>query len=124
MKQKESKYFVDPQNVKGEKKIPERTSKLLICDESHGASNLSMGMAIIPPGSEIPWHEHQEQQEVMMVIQGKGKAIIGDEEEIVTFESTFFVPEGISHRIQNIGDTDLKIVWCYAPPLDTHLKGD
>ena len=83
-----------------------------------------MGMAIVPPGSEIPWHVHEEQQEIMIVIQGKGKAIIGDEEEIVTLESTFFVPEGIKHRIQNIGDVDLKIVWCYSPPLKDHLRGD
>ena len=62
------------------------------------------------------WYSHK--------IQGKGKAIIGDEEEIVTLESTFFVPEGIKHRIQNIGDVDLKIVWCYSPPLKDHLRGD
>jgi len=114
-----SKYF-----VKGKKKIPERTSKLLISDKSHGASNLSMGMAIVPPGSEIPWHEHPGQQEIMIVIQGKGKAIIGDEEEIVTIESTFFVPEGIKHRVQNIGNEELKVVWCYSPPLKEHMRGD
>jgi putative monooxygenase len=121
---KKSKYFVDPMDIEGERKMPERTSKLLISDKSHGASNLSMGMAIIPPGSEIPWHQHPEQQEVMIVIQGEGKAVIGDEEEIVTLESAFFVPEGVRHRVQNIGDVDLRIVWCYAPPLKDHLRGD
>jgi putative monooxygenase len=119
-----SKYFVNPKEIEGKKKIPERTSKLLVSDKSHGASNLSMGMAIVPPGSEIPWHEHPEQQEIMMVIQGKGKAIIGDEEETVELESTFFVPEGVKHRIQSIGEEDLKIVWCYSPPLKAHLRGD
>jgi len=119
-----SKYFVNAKDIEGKKKIPERTSKLLISDKSHGASNLSMGMAIVPPGSEIPWHEHPGQQEIMIVIQGKGKAIIGDEEEIVTIESTFFVPEGIKHRVQNIGNEELKVVWCYSPPLKEHMRGD
>ncbi|MBU7023592.1 MAG: cupin domain-containing protein [Theionarchaea archaeon] len=121
---KESKYFVNAEDISGIKKIPERTSKLLISGKTHGATNLSMGMAIVPSGSEIPWHEHPEQQEVMMVVEGKGRAIIGDEEEVVTPGSTFFVPEGIRHRVQSIGNGDLKIVWCYSPPLKEHLGGD
>jgi putative monooxygenase len=121
---RKSKYFVDAKDMEGKKKIPERTSKLLISDKSHGASNLSMGMAIVPPESRIPWHEHPEQQEIMIVIQGKGVAIIGDEEETVTPEIAFFVPEGVRHMVQNTGEEDLKIVWCYSPPLKDHLRGD
>jgi putative monooxygenase len=121
---KKSKYFVNAKDIEGKKKIPERTSKLLISDKSHGASNLSMGMAIVPPESRIPWHEHPVQQEVMIVVQGKGVAIIGDEEETVTPEIAFFVPEGVRHMVQNTGEEDLKIVWCYSPPLEDHLRGD
>ncbi len=35
-------------------------------------------------------------------------------------ETAFYSPIGKKHRVENIGDEPLRIVWVYCPPLPAH----
>ena len=113
--------FVKAADVTGEFRTPPRTSKLLLAPKFGGVKNVSMGMNITEVGSMIPDHVHDESEEVLFLISGRAKIVIeGEGEWEIGPETAFYSPRGIKHRVENIGDEPLKLVWVYCPPLPTH----
>lgn len=114
-------------DVEGVKKDPPRVSRLLLSGKNVGAKNASMGLNITEVGSMIPDHKHEESEELMYIISGRGRLVIEDGEEVyeVGPDTAIFSPMGKMHRLENIGDTELKLVWVYSPPLPEHrAEGD
>lgn len=113
--------FVIAAEVEGEYRKPPRVSKLLLAPKFGGVENVSMGMNITEVGSMIPDHVHDESEEVLFLISGKAKIVIeGVGEWEIGPETAFYSPRGVKHRVENIGDEPLRIVWVYSPPLPTH----
>ncbi len=110
-------------DVEGEFRIPARVSKLLLAPKFGGVENVSMGMNITEVGSMIPDHVHDTSEEVLFLISGRAKIVIeGVGEWEIGPETAFYSPRGIKHRVENIGDEPLRIVWVYSPPLPAHMK--
>lgn len=115
--------FVIAANVEGDYRIPPRVSKLLLAPKFGGVENVSMGMNITEVGSMIPDHAHDESEEVLFLISGHAKIVIeGVGEWEIGPETAFYSPIGVKHRVENIGDEPLRIVWVYSPPLPAHRK--
>lgn len=117
-----AKLTVKESEIDGTKKTPPRVSKVLICKKTVGATKISMGVNITEVGSKIPFHSHENSEEAMYVISGRGKLIVDGEEYEVTPGTAIFSPVGVKHEIVNIGDEPFKIVWAYSPPLPDHLE--
>jgi mannose-6-phosphate isomerase-like protein (cupin superfamily) len=114
--------FVKASEVEGEFRTPPRVSKLLLAPKFGGVKNVSMGMNITEVGSMIPNHKHDDSEEVLFLISGRAKIVIeGEGEWEIGPETAFYSPLGVTHRVENIGDEPLRIVWVYSPPLATHL---
>lgn len=109
-------------DVAGVKKDPPRVSRLLLSGKNVGAKNASMGLNITEVGSMIPDHKHEESEELMYIISGRARLVIEDGEEVyeVGPDTAIYSPLGKMHRLENIGDTELKLVWVYSPPLPEH----
>jgi mannose-6-phosphate isomerase-like protein (cupin superfamily) len=117
----EKKLYVKAADVEGEYRTPPRVSKLLLAPKYGGVQNLSMGMNITEVGSMIPDHAHEDSEEVLFLISGRAKLVIeGEGEWEIGPETAFYSPIGKKHRLENIGDEPLKLVWVYCPPLPTH----
>jgi putative monooxygenase len=115
--------FIKAADVEGDHRIPPRTSKLLLAPKFGGVKNVSMGMNITEVGSEIPEHAHETSEEVLFLISGRAKLVIeGEGEWEIGPETAFYSPIGVKHRLENIGDEPLKLVWVYCPPLPTHME--
>ena len=115
--------FVKAADVPGEYRIPPRVSKLLLAPKFGGVSNVSMGMNITEVGSMIPDHVHESSEEVLFLISGHAKIVIdGVGEWEIGPETAFYSPIGVKHRVENIGDEPLRIVWVYCPPLPAHCS--
>ncbi len=113
--------FVKAADVEGEFRTPPRVSKLLLAPKFGGVKNLSMGINITEVGSMIPDHVHEESEEVLFLISGKARIVIeGIGSWEIGPETAFYSPLGIKHRVENIGDEPLKLVWVYSPPLPAH----
>lgn len=113
--------FVRAADVKGEFRDPPRTSKLLLAPKFGGVKHVSMGMNITEVGSMIPDHKHEEAEEVMFLVSGRGKLVIeGEGEWEIGPDTAFYSPLGKTHRLENIGDEPLKIIWVYYPALPAH----
>jgi mannose-6-phosphate isomerase-like protein (cupin superfamily) len=87
------------------------------------AKNFSIGNVTLEPGGgQVPWH-NQEQEEVYIVLDGRGEMCLGDERRVVTSGQAVYIPPGVFHQITNLGDTPLRMLYCYGPAGDVaHWK--
>src|SRR3974377_2102585 len=87
------------------------------------AINFSIGNVTLEPrGGQVPWH-NQEQEEVYIVLDGRGEMCLGDERQVVTSGQAIYLPPGVFHQITNLGDTPLRMLYCYGPAGDVaHWK--
>jgi mannose-6-phosphate isomerase-like protein (cupin superfamily) len=108
--------------VEGEVRDPPRISRLLLSGHSVGAKNASMGVNVTAVGSMIPNHKHEDSEELMYIVSGRARLVIEDGQEVyeVGPDTAIYSPIGVTHRLENIGDTELKLVWVYSPPLPKH----
>lgn len=115
--------FVVAADVQGEYRTPPRVSKLLLSPKTVGTRAVSMGLNVTEVGSMIPDHIHEDSEEVMFIISGRAKLVIeGEGEWEIGPETAIYSPLGKKHRLENIGDEPLKLVWVYSPPLAQHCK--
>ncbi len=98
-----------------ELKNPERNAHIWI-DAERGAKHLSGGTTDIPVGSELPYHVHENEEEIMFIYQGKGVALIEGESFHLEPEMMVFVPPGLKHTFRNTGTEMLSFAFFYAPP--------
>jgi mannose-6-phosphate isomerase-like protein (cupin superfamily) len=79
------------------------------------AKYFSIGNVLLDPnGGQVPWH-NQQQEEVYFVLEGTGEICLGDERQVVTSGQAVYIPPGVFHQLTNIGDTPLRMIYCYGP---------
>jgi mannose-6-phosphate isomerase-like protein (cupin superfamily) len=87
------------------------------------ATHFSIGNVVLDPnGGQVPWH-NQTQEEVYFVLEGAGEMCLGEERRVVVAGQAAYIPPGVFHQITNIGDTPLRMLYCYGPAGDVaHWK--
>ena len=70
------------------------------------------------PGSQQPAHVHAAQEQIYVVVRGRGLMHVGDEGTEVSSGTMIVIPPGQPHRIQSIGDEPLTYVSATVPPFD------
>ena len=70
-----------------------------------------------PKGGQVPWH-NQEQEEIYFIIEGTGEMCLGEERQVVTTGQAVYITPGVFHQLTNIGDTSLRMLYCYGPAGD------
>lgn len=82
------------------------------------ASNFCLGFVTLDPrGGQVPWHNH-EQEEVYFVLEGTGEMCQGDERSEIKSGQAVYIPSGVFHQLTNLGETPLKMIYCYGPAGD------
>ena len=81
----------------------------------HGRGRLGMITQDVSPGTSIPVHLHEREDEIIFIQAGTGDATIGDERVRLVPGSALFVPQGTWHGGRNTGAATLKWVAIYAP---------
>lgn len=80
--------------------------------------NFAMGNVVLDPrGGQVPWH-NQDQEEVYFVVEGTGEMCLGDERCTVRAGQMVYIPPGVFHQLTNIGETPLRMIYCYGPAGD------
>ena len=78
----------------------------------------AMGYVTLEPnGGQVPWH-NQEQEEIYCVLEGTGEMCLGEERQTLSGGQTVFIPPGVYHQLTNIGDSPLRMLYCYGPAGD------
>jgi mannose-6-phosphate isomerase-like protein (cupin superfamily) len=82
------------------------------------AKNFAIGNVVLDPnGGQVPWH-NQEQEEVYFVVEGTGEMCLGEERRVLKAGEAAYIPSGVFHQLTNIGDTPLRMIYCYGPAGD------
>lgn len=82
------------------------------------AKGFCMGHVTLDPrGGQVPWH-NQESEEVYFVIEGTGEICLGTERRALCTGQMVYIPPGTFHQLTNVGDTPLRMMYCYAPAGD------
>jgi mannose-6-phosphate isomerase-like protein (cupin superfamily) len=82
------------------------------------ARSFCMGFVVLDAnGGQVPWH-NQDQEEVYFVVEGAGEMCLGGERRTLTSGQAALIPPGVFHQITNVGDTPLRLVYCYGPAGD------
>jgi mannose-6-phosphate isomerase-like protein (cupin superfamily) len=71
-------------------------------------------MSLIP-GEDIGEEVHDVDQ-ILVFVEGEGKAVLNDEESPVFAGHLVFVPAGAKHNFINTGPSAMKLYTVYAPP--------
>ncbi len=75
---------------------------------------MSVGYYRLPAGGIDPQSPHLE-DEVYVVVGGRARVTVGDEERDVRPGDTIFVGAGVPHRFHDIAE-DLELIVVFAPP--------
>lgn len=75
---------------------PNRTVRIIVDEKICEAEKLSAGFTIIDPLSSIPFHSHDNEEEFMYIIKGRGKFITEKEKYEIIDNTIIFVKPGVN----------------------------
>ncbi len=78
-------------------------------------ANVQVVVMNIPPRGESG-EQVLEHDQVFVVVEGEGRAMIAGEETSIGADHLIFVPAKTSHNILNAGKTDMKLYAVCGPP--------
>ena len=78
-------------------------------DELKGKTRLFAKLTL-PPGASIGFHEHGGEEEIFVILQGKGRIQDGAEVAEVGVGDTILTGNGAGHAVESIGDVPLEMV--------------
>ncbi|MCE7081465.1 cupin domain-containing protein [Streptomyces sp. ST2-7A] len=76
--------------------------------------NMSVGLYALNAGEPDPQSPHRE-DEVYVVVSGRGSLTVGEETVQVGRGSVVYVPAGVPHRFHHITE-DLRVLVVFSPP--------
>ncbi len=91
----------------------------LMHPDHHGVRHQSLAEALVAPGAATRLHQHHASEEIYHVTAGHGRMTRGVERFEVAAGDTVLIPPGTPHRIENLGDTPLRIL-CFCSPAYRH----
>jgi len=93
-------------------------SHLLLRAGQFGAENLAITWVEGEPGSMQAVHGHPDNEQIYVIVRGRGVMQVGDEMEEVREGTLVFIPPGSGHAIKNTGSEPLVFVSATSPPFD------
>ena len=80
-----------------------------------GTGRFAMITQDVSPGTSIPVHLHEKEDEIIFIQSGRGDATLGEARVSLEAGSTLFVPQGTWHGGRNTGDETLRWIAFYSP---------
>ena len=110
-------YTVKMENSK-ELGLKGRKVMVFIGSDSVKSDRMTLGMTEVPPNSVMDPHVHEDKEELIFVIEGKGEVVIdGKREELDPYTAAIF-PLGLVHQVFNNNDMPLRFMFVFNPPND------
>jgi mannose-6-phosphate isomerase-like protein (cupin superfamily) len=99
-------------------------SFLMLTKGQFRSQHLTVTWVDCPPGSEQPMHEHASEEQVYVIIRGRGTMRVGEEEREVEAGTLVFVPPRTPHAIRNERDELMVFVSAASPAIDVGALED
>jgi quercetin dioxygenase-like cupin family protein len=82
--------------------------------EQTGRALTALDVAV-PPGEGPPLHRHTREEEWVYVLEGTLRWMLGDKLTSAPAGSSVFIPRGLPHCFQNVGDLPARMLITFAP---------
>lgn len=88
----------------------------LFSKKDGSAVSLRSGCVILDKGENIGEHDTETQEEVLIILEGKGELLLAKNDKI-DFEkgSALYIPPNTLHDVKNTGESSLKYVFFTCP---------
>jgi len=80
-----------------------------------GAKNITLNYVVFGPGQEFPQHDHDESEDVFVILEGSGVLKQGEVERPIKAGDVVYVPAGENHGTI-AGPEGMVCLSCQAPP--------
>jgi quercetin dioxygenase-like cupin family protein len=104
--------------------LPGRELRWLVAPDALKANHCSTCVIRVAPGDRVrPAHSHPNGEEVIYIIRGSGRVLVGSDVSPVREGMAVLFPRGVVHMLHNTGDEEMKVVCFFAPPtgLDNYV---
>lgn len=104
--------------------LPGRELRWLVAPDALKANHCSMCVIRVAAGDRVrPAHSHPNGEEVIYIVQGSGRVLVGSDVSPVRAGMAVLFPQGVVHMLHNTGDEEMKVVCFFAPPtgLDNYV---
>lgn len=81
-----------------------------------GARNVAVHVSEMQPGGAAYKHVHQQSEQVYFALSGKARMVAGSKTFDVEPGDTVYIPAGIEHEAQVLGNAPFKSLVILAPP--------
>ncbi len=105
-----------PANVVGAGR--DTTMQVLIAPDE--GPNFAMRRFMMEPGGGMPMHTNQVEHE-QYVLRGRGRVVIGGETIEVQRDDVVYIPAGVPHSYDSIGDEPFEFI-CVVPNRPDEIK--
>jgi mannose-6-phosphate isomerase-like protein (cupin superfamily) len=93
------------------------TSTCLLARGDVAGDKLAVTWVEVAPGGKQILHNHPEVQ-VYVIVAGRGRMLVGEEQKEVSAGELVYVPSGLMHGIENVGESTLSYVSAANPAFD------
>ncbi len=99
------------------KELPGRSHKMILRPDNMGAETMCFGVADFPANAHAPAHVHENEEEIIYILTGKGEMYFDGEAEPVEPGSCVIIPKKVVHSINNTSDEVMKLAYVFSPPV-------
>jgi quercetin dioxygenase-like cupin family protein len=97
--------------------LPGRDLKWMVAPGAIQANHCSTCVIRVAPGDRVrPAHSHPNGEEVIYIIRGSGRVLVGSDVRAVSPGTVVLFPQGVVHMLHNTGGEEMKVVCFFAPP--------
>ena len=88
----------------------------LVDKDFSGAFEMNLG--IVQPGGEASPHLHEDEHQIVYILEGVADVVLGDDPVVECGPGTVVrIPPKVLHAVYTKGDTPLRALVLYSPPL-------
>lgn len=100
-----------------------RRLKILFDDDTVGAKHVAAEHIVYQPGDAVRMHSHADSEHAFIILEGQGIFESEQAKHKIGAGTVIFIPVGASHRIENTGKSEMKLLEIFAPPSPDRKKG-
>ncbi len=112
-------FIVNSGNARGQvfRVFGQTVTEKITAEDSAGASYVME--EISPPGTGVPPHRHQHEDEVVHILEGTFEVFLDGAVSTVQAGAILHFPRGSRHGFRNIGPADGRTIWFVTPGAPT-----
>lgn len=97
--------------------LPKRTVTIIVGKDDFKSERMTFGVTEVPPNTTMLPHIHQNEEEIIYIMEGCGYAQVGDETQKIEPGTVILAKIGQEHFISNESDKPMRFSFCFAPSM-------